>query len=159
MEKSLHIAPLDLADPLLARALLDLQREAYGVEAALFGSDAIPPLHETLAELVACGETFLGSFAADVLLGAVSWRLVAGAVDIHRLVVSPAAFRRGIGRALVRAVLSLHPGLPAVVQTGAANAPARALYAAEGFTLVDELEPVPGLRVARLSRPPGGAVA
>lgn len=154
-ENSLQIVPLDLGQDMLARELLAIQHAAYGVEAELVGSDAIPPLHETLEALVACGETFLGAFDGDVLVGAVSWRLEHGVLDLHRLVVSPAAFRRGIGGALVRAALALHPGRPAIVQTGAANAPARALYTAEGFTAVDEIEPVPGLRVALLRRDPG----
>lgn len=151
--KPLHIAHLDLGDAAVAAALLALQRTAYRVEAALIGSDAIPALGEPLAGLVASGETFLGAWRGDELVGAVSWKIVGGVLDIHRLVVSPARFRAGIGRALVREALRLHPGLPAVVQTGAENVPARALYESERFVTVEEIEPVPGLRVVRLSRP------
>lgn len=153
-EKSLHIALFDHRDEANGTPLLELQHAAYAVEAALVGSDAIPPLHETLAELRTADETFLGAWVDGVLGGAISWRVEEGVLDIHRLVVSPALHRRGVGRALVREALGRHPGLAAVVQTGAANAPARALYEAEGFTVVGELEPVPGLRVARLRREP-----
>jgi GNAT superfamily N-acetyltransferase len=150
-----RIDHVDRAGAAICRALLDLQRSAYAVEAALVGSDAIPPLHETLEELQAADETFLGAWLEDALVGAVSWRIDEGVLDIHRLVVSPALHRRGVGRALVREALRLHPGLPAVVQTGAANLPARRLYETEGFAGVDEIEPVPGLRVVRLARPAG----
>ena len=144
---------LDLADPAVARELLELQQDAYRVEARLIGSDEIPPLRESLAELQACGEIFLGAFADGRLAGAVSWKVDGETLDLHRLVVDPAYLRRGIGAALVRAALAAGTGLRrAVVQTGAANEPARSLYLREGFTLVDEVEPVPGLRVARFSK-------
>lgn len=66
---------------------------------------------------------------------------------ISRLAVDPACGRRGVGRALVRWVLAEHArsaeGVGAAraaaaecgvwVSTGAANAPARRLYEAEGF--------------------------
>jgi hypothetical protein len=55
-----EFALLDLCDQPTASELLELQRRAYRVEAELIGSFAIPALHETLAELQRCGETFLG---------------------------------------------------------------------------------------------------
>jgi GNAT superfamily N-acetyltransferase len=101
--------------------------------------------------------TFLGAFVDGRLAGAVSWKVDGETLDLHRLVVDPAHFRRGIGAALVRAALGANTrARRAIVQTGAANEPARALYLREGFTLVDEIEPVPGLRVARLSKQLGG---
>ena len=39
----------------MARAVLDLQRESYAIEAALIGDDRIPQLTETLEELRAAG--------------------------------------------------------------------------------------------------------
>jgi hypothetical protein len=40
----------------------------------------------------------------------------------------------------------------AIVQTGAANTPARALYAGEGYAERGEVEVLPGLRVARFEK-------
>jgi ribosomal protein S18 acetylase RimI-like enzyme len=145
----LKIVRLDLSDASIASQLLELQREAYRVEADLVGSDDIPPLRETLPELQACAETFLGALADGVLAGAISWKLDGDTIDLHRLVVRPAHFRSGIGVALVRAALAAEPSVRrAIVQTGAANAPAVALYRQEGFEPAGEIEPVPGLRVA-----------
>jgi len=149
-----EIGPLDHRDPATARALLELQRAAYRLEAELIGSGAIPPLHETLAELVAVDEIFLGARIDRALAGAISWKVVDATLDVHRLIVSPASQRNGLGRRLLRSVLDAHAELPAIVQTGADNHPARALYASEGFAVVDEIEPAPGLRVVRLRRPP-----
>lgn len=123
------------------------------MEAELVGSDAIPPLHETLAELQACGETFLGTLVEDELAGAISWRLEDGVVDIHRLIVDSRHSRQGIGRALVRAAIAAEPeAVCAIVQTGAENAPACALYLREGFEHVDDIEVAGGLRVSRFRK-------
>jgi ribosomal protein S18 acetylase RimI-like enzyme len=145
-----ELTALDLSDNAVALDVLELQREAYRVEADLIGSDQIPPLRETLDELQRCGETFLGVLDGGVLAGAVSWRFDGETIDLHRLVVSPRYFRKGVGSTLVRGALAAEPSARrAVVQTGAANEPAKRLYRGEGFAPAGELEPVPGLRVAR----------
>jgi len=145
----LKLVRLDLADAAIASQLLELQSEGYAVEADLVGSNEIPPLRETLPELQACGETFLGALVGTVLAGAISWKLDGDTIDLHRLVVHPAHCRKGIGVTLVRAALAADPSARrAIVQTGAANAPATALYLQEGFEPAGEIEPVPGIRVA-----------
>jgi hypothetical protein len=68
------VRPLDLADAGIAARVLELQRRSYAVEARLIGSDRIPPLHESLEELQACGETFLGAYVDDRLAAVVSWK-------------------------------------------------------------------------------------
>jgi ribosomal protein S18 acetylase RimI-like enzyme len=144
---------LDLSDRELATTVLDLQRRAYRVEADLIGSDGIPPLHETLEELEASSETFLGAYVEGELAGAISWRVESGTLDIHRLVVDPGRFRAGIGTALVRAALEAEPGAERlIVQTGAANEPAKRLYRREGFEELGDLEVAPGLSVTRFAR-------
>src|SRR6516162_8239216 len=60
------------------------------------GSDEVPPLRETLAELQACGETFLvARDPSGALAGAISWRVDGPVIDLHRLVVDPAGRRVG----------------------------------------------------------------
>jgi ribosomal protein S18 acetylase RimI-like enzyme len=149
-----RIGELDVRGEGVAAEVLALQRAAYRYEAELIGTDAIPPLRETLAELRACGERFLGAFVDERLAGFVSWKRDGDVLDIHRLAVGPAFFRRGIGAALVRAALAADPGAAqAIVQTGALNAPAKALYEREGFTATGEREVAPGLRVTLFERP------
>ncbi|HZG35405.1 MAG TPA: GNAT family N-acetyltransferase [Gaiellaceae bacterium] len=144
---------LDLTQQDVAAAVLGLQRRAYGIEAALIGSDEIPQLTETLEELQASGETFLGAYLEETLVGAISWRAVGRVIDLHRLVVDPDCFRTGIGAALVRAALAAEPEADrAVVQTGSSNVPAKRLYRREGFEEIDEVDVVPGLRVTRFGR-------
>ncbi len=149
----MELRALDLADPALAAEALELQRRAYRIEADLAGDDRIPPLHETLEGLQRCGETFLGAFVDRRLAGFVSWKRDGDLLDLHRLAVDPAHGRRGIGRALVRAAQASEPhAAEIVVQTGAANAPAKALYLGEGFAEAGEREVEPGLRVVLLRK-------
>jgi len=153
VRKSLEVVRVAHTDDHVAAALLELQRRAYEVEAALIGSRDIPPLTETLQELQSSNETFLAVFVAGRVVGALSYRLLGDTIDVHRLVVDPASFRAGIGTTLVRAALASEPSAThAIVQTGAGNEPARALYLREGFQEVDEIEVLPGLRVARFSK-------
>jgi ribosomal protein S18 acetylase RimI-like enzyme len=143
-----ELTRLDLADRAVAEAVLDVQRRAYRIEADLVGFDSIPPLHESLEELQASGETFLAAMVDGRLAGLVSWKLDGDTLDLHRLAVDPGFFRAGIGRALVRAAQAAEPEAHRViVQTGADNDPAKALYESEGFTKIGEREVAPEFRV------------
>lgn len=135
-----------------ARAILELQREGYAVEAALIGFPDLPPLLEPIESLERSTETFVGAFVDDTLSGVISWTYDGDLLDICRLVVSPLYARRGIGRALLRRAIA--EGRRTVVQTAAANAPAIALYLAEGFVLTKTwpAEGIPTLLLARFVR-------
>ncbi|NJP35749.1 GNAT family N-acetyltransferase [Micromonospora sp. HSS6-12] len=149
------------ADEALARSVLAVQHAAYAVEAALIGDDRIPPLHETVADLRAAPLRWL---AADLpgpgvipgaeprLAGAIAWTEDDTTVDIDRLVVDPAAHRRGVGRALVTAVLTHAGARRVLVATGRANQPARRLYESLGFTAIGDEEVIPGLWISRYAR-------
>ena len=146
---------LDISDPGIAAEVLACQRAGYAVEAELIGFDGIPPLRETLDELVRCGERFLGSYDAEGLAGIVSWKKLAdGTVDICRLVVAPRAFRRGHASALLDALALAEPAERFTVSTGAANIPALALYHRRGFVPLGTREVAPGVLVTLLERRP-----
>ncbi|MFC4809684.1 GNAT family N-acetyltransferase [Paenibacillus sp. GCM10023250] len=148
------IRPISLTDPAAVRELLEVQRAAYRIEAELIGFDAIPGLRDTEETLGACGETFYGRYESGALAGAISFKTDADVVDIHRLVVHPAWFRKGIGESLLRHVLAQYAGRVErfLVATGAANLPALRLYRKLGFAESRTFEPVPGLRIAELER-------
>ena len=144
------IRRLDLSDEDTLHRLWTLQRAAYAVEAELIGFDGIPPLHESLDDLRACGESFLGN---DELTGAVSWvRTPDGTLDICRLVVDPRAHRSGIASALLDALDRLEPTDRAIVSTGTANLPALALYRRRGFVTTGTQEIAPGVTLTLLAR-------
>ncbi|MFA9428838.1 GNAT family N-acetyltransferase [Egicoccus sp. AB-alg2] len=138
--------------PEVAARLVDLQRLAYAQEAALVGSSAIPPLHETVAELIAADLVVLGIEDATGPVAALGYRVRDTVLDIDRLAVRPDRARQGLGRRLVGFVLAVVPHRRAEVATGAANLPARRLYESLGFVVTGETEPVPGLRVVHYRR-------
>jgi ribosomal protein S18 acetylase RimI-like enzyme len=143
------IRQLDLSDEARTKELLALQQASYAVEAALIGTSDIPPLKDTPETLARCGETFYGYFEGDSLVGAISYKIENDTLDIHRLVVRPDRFRKGIGRSLVAFVEEIEPGpRRIVVSTGAGNRPAKNLYLSLGFRKTNETEVAPGLRVA-----------
>jgi ribosomal protein S18 acetylase RimI-like enzyme len=74
------------------------------------------------------------------------------ALRIARLMVAPAAQRRGLGRAAVAVAIERAEGSAVVVSTGAANAPALALYEGAGFTRAGERDVPGGVRLVDLRR-------
>ena len=141
------IQPVDITDPLEAARVLELQRVSYRVEADLLGVE-IPPMRETLVELQACAEVFHGWRESGVLAGFVSHKLIGDVLDVHRVAVHPAFFRRGIARSLLAFVLKLERNATcAIVQTGSLNAPAHRLYESLGFRVLEVREAAPGLSV------------
>ena len=134
-----EIRALDLGDSPTVDAIVALQRASYRIEAELLGARTLPALTETPRQLRATGERFLGAFEGDRLVGAVSWKRSGPLVDVHRMVVHPDRFRRGIAGRLLEALDAREPDAErTIVATGAANPPARRLYERYGFTPVEE---------------------
>jgi hypothetical protein len=149
-----EISVLELADRVVAEAVIEVQRRAYGVEADLIGSDGIPPLHETLEELLDSGETFLGARLEGKLAGFVSWKIAGPTLDLHRLAVDPRYFGAASdGPSYAR------PRRPPAPRAASSSRPARtkALYRSECFVEVGEQEPAPGIRVTLFEKRRGTA--
>lgn len=106
------------ADTVLARALLQVQHDAYAVEAALIQDDRIPLLHEDLDDLRRGPLRWLVALIDGRVSGAVAWAEKADEFDIDRLIVAPSAHRRGVGLALVREVLRRAGTRRTTVSTG-----------------------------------------
>ena len=146
------IQGIDITDPLEAARVLELQRASYRIEADLIGF-AVPPMRETLEELQSSGEVFHGWLEAGVLAGFASHKLIGDTLDIHRVAVHPAFFRRGIARGLLQFSLQLEPSARrAIVQTGSLNDPARRLYESLGFEVLGLREVAPGLSVTLFTK-------
>ncbi|MCX4694359.1 N-acetyltransferase [Streptomyces sp. NBC_01408] len=146
-----QIRPLDLSDDATAVVVHRIGLAAYAVEAELIGFDGIPALSESLAEMRAQDLNWVGAVSATgELAGFLAWEDAEdGGVCVDRLCVAPAWFRRGIASLLLGHVLAdLRPGRAVTVTTGAANAPAVALYTRLGFVRGADFSPAPGLRMA-----------
>jgi ribosomal protein S18 acetylase RimI-like enzyme len=137
------IGPLDASDPQLHPLLM----AAYRVEAELIGAE-LPGLRETPEDVAAAGLEWIGAWEQDQLVGAMALIREGDLVDIHRLVVHPDAFRRGVASALLAQ-------LPhrVVVSAAALNEPALALYARHGFRVTGERVVRGGIRILDMRRP------
>ncbi|MDZ7933059.1 MAG: GNAT family N-acetyltransferase [Rhodococcus sp. (in: high G+C Gram-positive bacteria)] len=133
------------ADRPLAEHILEVQKASYAVEARLIGDDRIPLLHESMDDLCAAQVHWLLAREGDEILGAATWF----EAEIDRLVVAPHAHRRGIGRALVDAMLESIVAQRVHVATGRDNSPARRLYESFGFVHTEDKQVLPGLWLAR----------
>jgi ribosomal protein S18 acetylase RimI-like enzyme len=150
------IKKLNIKDPTVAQKILEVQIPSYRVEAELIGFQGIPPLHDTVESLMQCNETFLGYFFKDKLAGIISYVKDGTTLDIHRLAVHPAYFRKGVASGLIAHLLERESGLEkAVVRTGAKNTPARNLYRRFGFREIGEAEAAPGVLLTFFERSMG----
>lgn len=146
------IGMVDIRDEAIARPILELQKRAYTIEAELIGSDNIPPLHDTLDSLRNCNEEFSIYTHDDQIAGAISFKRIGSLLDIHRLVVSPDYFRRGIASRLLEFLEKMQDVSAIVVSTAEANLPAVALYRKHGYTMIEREEVEPGLWVVRFRK-------
>lgn len=145
----MHITYLDIHHLPTAQRLLTIQRAAYAIEAALIGSTHIPPLHETLEALQQSRETFYGCQMDEEIAGFISYVYEDTTLDIYRMAIHPAYFRRGIASALLSHVEQCEPqAARVIVSTGARNEPACQLYLRHGFHHIGDREVEPGLVVS-----------
>lgn len=144
-----RVERLDFAMPGDAARVLDLQKRAYRVEADLIGFDGIPPLHESLEEMLSRPLAWIGIRDGGQIVAALAYQHIDGVCDIDRLVVDPDHFGRGYGTALITALLD-HPHI--IVSTGSANLPARRLYEKHGFQALGEAGIAPDVSVTRYER-------
>lgn len=139
------IVEIDIKDSKTAQRVLTMQKESYKVEAEYIGTYEIPPLKESLQELMDCGETFIGYYDGGEIAGAISYKLEDNEIDIHRVMVDPGHFRKGIARKLISHVEEHIPSQGMVVCTGAKNIPAVTLYLKLGFEKIRDIEVGHGL--------------
>ena len=144
---------LDHRELQTATAIVALQKPAYAIEAALIGYDQMPGLIESPADVAALNLAMLGAFDEGRLAGILGYQRTADVVDVDRVAVSTAHFRRGIGRSLLEALHERESNaLRFEVSTGSANPAAIALYTAAGYRRVQE-ETLGGINIVHFERP------
>ncbi|MFC0562204.1 GNAT family N-acetyltransferase [Halalkalibacter alkalisediminis] len=122
-----------------AEKVLNIQIPSYKVEAEIIGSCEIPPLKDTVDTLQQCGETFFGYYTNEELCGAISIKVENDEVDIHRLIVHPSHFRKGIAQRLLNFLESNFEVKTIKVATGSKNAPAVSFYIKNGFENIQKV--------------------
>ena len=95
------------------KEILELQYLAYQSEAALFGNKDIPPLKQTLEEVVdeySAGLVLKMTDENDEIIGSVRAHEKDGTVYIGKLMVRPDHQKKGYGKRLLLEVEKYYPG-------------------------------------------------
>ncbi len=138
-----------------AAAILRLQREAYESEARLYNDWNIPPLTQTLEQLIAelRSSTVLRAISGQALLGSVRARNEGQVVQIGRLIVAPATQHQGIGSALLRAIESAFPAAERYeLFTGSLSEGNIRLYRRHGYAVTHEKALSPSIVLVYMSK-------
>ena len=119
--------------------ILQLQYLAYQSEAALFKSRDIPPLKETLEEVIEEFEagTILKLVEDGKIIGSVRASEKDGTVYIGKLMVHPAEQRRGYGRRLLEEIEKCYPGKRYELFTSTRSIDNISLYQKCGYKIFD----------------------
>jgi ribosomal-protein-alanine N-acetyltransferase len=112
----------------------DVQRCAE-LERALFDCDD-PWSPEAFLEALAAGHHYLSAREGGSLIGYTGLVRVGSEAEVHTLAVDPAHQRRGIGRALLRAILDHAEGATVFLEVRTDNDSAIRLYRSEGFDVI-----------------------
>ncbi|MEV5748263.1 GNAT family N-acetyltransferase [Actinoallomurus sp. NPDC052308] len=149
--------PIEPAGPEDAGELLTLQRAAYATEARIYGDPELPPLVQTLDELVAeldRGVAFKVTYGRRIV-GAVRGRVEGDLLRIGRLTVAPDFQGRGLGTALLAAIEeSVVPGARrATLFTGHLSTANLRLYERLGYAEERRVPLGPGVDLIHLTKP------
>ena len=133
------IKKIDITNPDVSKEVLNIQIPSYNVEAKIIDFYDIPPLKDTVQSLQQCGETFFGYYLNNELCGVISIKVDDRVIDIHRLMVHPKHFRKGIAKKLLNFIeVELENFEAIVVSTGTKNEPAVSFYLRNGFLKIEE---------------------
>ena len=139
IEGGIMIKKIDITNPKLAEEVLNIQIPSYNVEAEILDFYELPPLKDTVETLQQCEETFFGYYVNEELCGVISMKVDKGIIDIHRLMVHPKHFRKGIAKILLNFVESnIEDSKTLIVSTGSKNIPAVTFYLKNGFIQTEE---------------------
>lgn len=105
------------------------------LERLLFAGDD-PWSSEAFVDALAAGHHYLSARDGNSLIGYAGLARVGAQAEIHTLAVDPAHQRRGVGRALLRAVLDHARGATVFLEVRTDNESAIQLYRSEGFEVI-----------------------
>jgi len=118
-----------------AADVMAVQRGAFLTEAQLYDDPFLPPLVETVEQLLAeLGRSSgLVALAGDRLVGSVRARLEGRTLHIARLAVAPDQQGRGLGSLLLARAEGVAPAEEALLFTGHRSASSLRLYSRAGY--------------------------
>lgn len=118
------------------KEILELQYLAYQSEAALFGNKDIPPLKQTLEEVVdeySAGLVLKMTDENGVIIGSVRAHEKDGTVYIGKLMVRPDHQKKGYGKRLLLEVEKYYPGKRYELFTSTRSTDNMRLYQSAGY--------------------------
>ena len=144
---------LDISDPSTASLVWKIQVDAYEVEAEMIGFPGIPPLRETLEQMVAKPLQWLGirDDTDGEVVAAIGFNDRGGVIDVDRLFVAPGCLRNGHAGDLLE---TLGMSRKITVRAAHTNEPAVRLYESQGFVRQSKEEVAPGLIIVHFTREP-----
>ncbi|MBP6660962.1 MAG: GNAT family N-acetyltransferase [Chitinophagales bacterium] len=128
MIKSVNIHDLKYADK-----ILQLQKLSYQTEAELIKFYKIPPLIETLNQLINSTEKFIVYETSNEIVGFLSYQINQEKLEICRLAICPNYFKNGIATKLMMYLSSIENVNQFLVSTAKNNLPATTFYLKNGF--------------------------
>ncbi|MGH3915339.1 MAG: ribosomal protein S18-alanine N-acetyltransferase [Pseudonocardiaceae bacterium] len=105
------------------------------LERALFAGDD-PWSPNAFLQALAAGHHYVAAREGGSLIGYAGLARVGAEAEVHTLAVDPGHQGRGIGRALLRALLGHAAGATVFLEVRTDNEAAIALYRSEGFTVI-----------------------
>jgi len=118
-----------------AAAVLAVQRAAFAIEALRYDDPGLPPLRESLEDVLADLERCVGLVAltGDRLAGSIRVRVEGRSLHLGRLCVAPDLQGRGLGALLLAKAEQVAPAGEALLFTGHLSASNLRLYARAGY--------------------------
>jgi ribosomal protein S18 acetylase RimI-like enzyme len=133
------IKAINQRDNEIATEIASLQKLSYHVEAEIIGYSAIPPLHESIAEIINSKEIYLAFYEEQHIAGILAYEFEGGFIIISKMMVHPDHFKKGIATKLIDYLFRIYSNAwRAKVSTGAKNYPAIRLYLKHGFVKTGE---------------------
>ncbi|MGG0689109.1 GNAT family N-acetyltransferase [Bacillus safensis] len=144
------IIRLDQKNEEQAKELLHIQLAAYQREAEQIGYQDLPPLKETVQDIIETDEIFIGFEKEGHLLGIASYELHDDRIILSRLAVHPHHVNQGIGTALLQSIIQYQKTIE--LTTAEANTPAIKLYEKLGFKQKARLQVENKLMLTKMER-------
>lgn len=151
MNNTIHL--IDVSERTNASLVFHLQQLSYLEESKIIEYPNLPPLLESIDDLMTSKETFIGFYQDAQLLGVISCLVRHDTLEIGRLIVRPRFFRKGIAKELLKYIESFQTQIRILkVSTAQKNLPAIKLYQNQGYHQKNVEQLHDGLMIVHLEK-------